>query len=504
MLRRVFSAPRLLALAILVTLPMLVAPAAEHKAPGVPPPTVPSGPATSATPSLSWSRVCGATGYEFQSRRRGRLLQPDPDGDHHQPDLRPDGPAEGRHEPLAGARERTFRARSAWSRAEVFVDGTAPPTPISPIDDVPLPQPESPALLQWSPVSGAVGYQSRSTPTATGSALPPHDARHVVPGAHAAGARGVALASARGPRERHVHRVVRPAGRRDVRDPAPRGRAARPDDGARWDGSGRRPEMAAGARRHEVRAAGRPRRGLHAARGDPHGGQHPVLTDHHLRQRPVLLARARHRRRQQQDGLATEPFSFWRGWPQKPELVWPPNQLSCRRRRSYFQWTPVRHATRYQLDVGPDVNFSPNTFSRCFTASTTFTLGSGDYLGCMPSQGQRTYWRVKALDAPRSPAVEGIFSDIQVHLRLRRVRSSRPPTGPGHRSHLALGAVTDAVTYKVEIRETPTSWWRPPPPVSVVDSDGSTPLNPAKGPFSWTVQSMDYSGSVRRSTTAAR
>ena len=29
-----------------------------------------------------------------------------------------------------------------------------------------------------------------------------------------------------------------------------------------------------------------------------------------------------------------------------------------------------------------------------------------------------------------------------------------------------------------------------------MDPDGSTPLNPAKGPFSWTVQSMDYSGSL--------
>ena len=29
----------------------------------------------------------------------------------------------------------------------------------------------------------------------------------------------------------------------------------------------------------------------------------------------------------------------------------------------YFQWTPVRWATRYQLDVGTDLGFSPGTFT---------------------------------------------------------------------------------------------------------------------------------------------
>ena len=121
-----------------------------------------------------------------------------------------------------------------------------------------------------------------------------------------------------------------------------------------------------------------------------------------------------------------------RGWPAEAKLVWPPNQLSPAVGDDfYFQWTPVRHATRYQLDVGSDINFSPNTYVRCTTASTTFTPGPATTCGCMPTQGQATYWRVKAVDAPRSPAVEGIFSDIgQVHLRLRRGRAPLcPPTG---------------------------------------------------------------------------
>src|SRR4029079_14532030 len=81
----------------------------------------------------------------------------------------------------------------------------------------------------------------------------------------------------------------------------------------------------------------------------------------------------------------------------------------------YYEWTPVRSATRYRLDVGSDPNFSPDTFKSCFTTQTTYTPGLDSSLvlegdPCMPSPGATKYGRVIALDGPRNPQVNGIFS----------------------------------------------------------------------------------------------
>ena len=95
--------------------------------------------------------------------------------------------------------------------------------------------------------------------------------------------------------------------------------------------------------------------------------------------------------------------------------------------------------------------------------------------------------------------VEGIFSEVQTFTYdSGRVALLSPGDGASVTvPTLRWAAATDAVNYKVEIRDntdalaasatTSSLSWTP---------TGSTPLNPAKGPFSWTVQSMDYSGSV--------
>ena len=68
------------------------------------------------------------------------------------------------------------------------------------------------------------------------------------------------------------------------------------------------------------------------------------------------------------------PSVFQRRWSNKPTLLYPPNNTSTAITGDvYFQWTPVRHASRYALDVGTDENFTPSTFSTCLTASTTYT-----------------------------------------------------------------------------------------------------------------------------------
>ena len=234
MLCRAFSLSRLGAAAgILLIASLLVAPNATAATLSAPSGLGPNGPVASTTPAFSWTRVSGATGYEFQVD----------DSDDFSSPIQTVTTTNRTYVPTVRLKAGTsyWRVRAngleqcaiRWSRAEVVVDGTAPPSPISPIDGAPLTQPRvtgAPPVVAGLRARSAT--RSRSTLTGTGSAPTAYNTPGTsVPGAHAAGARGVALAGARGPRQRHVHGVVRPPGRRDVRDPAPRGRAARPDDG---------------------------------------------------------------------------------------------------------------------------------------------------------------------------------------------------------------------------------------------------------------------------------
>ncbi len=67
MLRRAFSLSRLGATAgILLIASLLVAPNATAATLSAPSGLAPNGPVASTTPAFSWTRVSGATGYEFQ------------------------------------------------------------------------------------------------------------------------------------------------------------------------------------------------------------------------------------------------------------------------------------------------------------------------------------------------------------------------------------------------------------------------------------------------------
>jgi hypothetical protein len=195
----------------------------------------------------------------------------------------------------------------------------------------------------------------------------------------------------------------------------------------------------------------------------------------------------------------TEPNMFQRRWPDQPTLVWPPvTSLQTVGDDFYYQWSPVRHASRYQLDVGTDPNFTPGSYQTCTTANTTLTDPN-----CVPQQGQVYYWRVRALDGPRG--VQGIFSDTD---------PSTPGNQPGRfvydsgvvtRVSPAPGATvdiptfrwqpaTDAATYTIQVfdlsdnlvsQETTSALsWTP-------EQNDLTPLN---GTFKWTIYATDGNG----------
>lgn len=198
----------------------------------------------------------------------------------------------------------------------------------------------------------------------------------------------------------------------------------------------------------------------------------------------------------------TEPSEFQRRWPDQPTIVYPAYNTLVGD-DFYFQWTPVQHASEYQLDVGTDANFTPGTFDTCYTASTTYAAGYKGSDKCMPFQGQTTYWRVKALDEPRG--VEGIFTT-----------DADPGTAGNQPAKFVYssGVVQRLSPEDGEVVDVPSLRWAPSQDaeqydVRIYDSGLNeltstttsalswTPwsrLDPADGPFFWSVAAVDGDG----------
>jgi hypothetical protein len=217
-------------------------------------------------------------------------------------------------------------------------------------------------------------------------------------------------------------------------------------------------------------------------------------------------------------------FSFTRNWPQRPTAVFPaadgaedvPAPL-------YFQWTPVKHASEYEIQVGTQANFTVGTFESCRVAGTTYTPGmfAVNTTGilapprinedCIPHAGEINYWRVRGLDRPFTkggdiPGVQGLFSETQAFRYMPLSVTNMSPTG-GQTVDvptLKWDTMVGAETYRIRIlkangtqvvtKETSATSYTP---------HGSTKLNPADGPFTWQVTALgaDRSESVTYQNT---
>lgn len=130
---------------------------------------------------------------------------------------------------------------------------------------------------------------------------------------------------------------------------------------------------------------------------------------------------------------------FKRQWPDRPQPVWPLGTQATPGTQevesTYFQWSPVQHASHYQVEVARDVNFTVDVRS-CVTASTTFvpryTGRSNDCLAGATSPGTAPdvwYWRVRPIDRPyNQEGLRGVFSAPQAFYRVPRPLATTPPT----------------------------------------------------------------------------
>ncbi len=198
------------------------------------------------------------------------------------------------------------------------------------------------------------------------------------------------------------------------------------------------------------------------------------------------------------------PSEFQRRWPYAPSLLYPANSSASPVGDDlFFQWSPVKHATRYVLEIGTDPNFSPGSFRSCTTASTTYTPGYGGD-ECMPAQGLLYYWHVRAFDEPGgNGAVGGLYSAVSEFVyETARVQQQSPASNATVSvPTMTWAPATDAEKYRVTItsadgtsrtRETSALSWTPTDALPT-DSDAVDPgQNP--DPFTWSVEARDANG----------
>ena len=462
------------------------------------------GASTVATPVLGWQPVAGATRYDVEvsassafnlitfakSTTNTRLV----------PTV---VQAEG---------EMFWRVRAVdsagvgpWATANAVVDVTLPPTPLSPANttDTVLAQPGNPPLLSWTAVNGAVGYQvdvdvdadfigASSYTTKTTSLVVPDPKADGVYNWRVRAQLGNGLyTSFSAPWSYKIGPL------KQVLPTSPGDSESVEDVELRW-------EPVLGAKTYELQVStDQDFNTIVDTKVDIKSTTYSPPTTY-LNDDYYWRVRARNNQGETFDwNLVTTKRLFQRNWLAQPTPQFPPDSIAPAIGDDlYFQWSPVQHATRYQLDVGTDPNFSTLnvTYRSCFTAATTYTPGY--YLPptnelCMPAQGAVYYWRVRALDDPAG--VQGIYSPIRSFVyNSGEVAHTSPADGATvavptltwqsardaekYRlivSNAAGGTVADITTYSLS--------WTP---------TGKSPLDPAKGPYSWTVQSIDGDGKL--------
>ncbi|WP_404391262.1 hypothetical protein [Humibacillus xanthopallidus] len=454
------------------------------------------GSTVSSSPVLSWGRVAEATTYDVEVASSSSFTTPvftkTTTNRHIVPTVQlPDGAVYWR------VRANGPAGASAWALAGITVSATLPPTPTAPGNGGPaLAQPDEPPLLTWTAVKAAVSYQVEVDPDGDFVGAASYSTKTtslVVPDPKADGTynwRVRALLSNGLYTAFSSPWSFTVGALKQVQTLTPAENTAVEDVFLSWS-------PVKGAKTYELQVStDQDFNTIIDTRVNIKGTRYSPATTY-LNDQYYWRVRARNNLGETIDWVAVTPLkNFQRHWPDKPTLVYPPSTVSPPVGDDfYYQWTPVEHATRYQLDVSTDPNFS--TFVSCFTPQTTYAAGYFDLAAykCTPGQGTVTYWRVRALDEPAN--VQGIYSTIGtfVYASAAVLRLSPSNGSTVGTPTLRWQAAQDAEKYRVTLTDgsgrTTTadtyalSW-----------SPKTTALDPADGPFAWTVQSIDANGFV--------
>jgi hypothetical protein len=103
-------------------------------------------------------------------------------------------------------------------------------------------------------------------------------------------------------------------------------------------------------------------------------------------------------------------WTFQRYWPDQPALVYPANNTIVDD-PFYFQWTAVPHASYYQFELHNSPDFEPaNQICSRTTVNTTYVPTAAN--DCWPGANGNYYWRVIAHDGPVDVVTDRISSQV--------------------------------------------------------------------------------------------
>jgi hypothetical protein len=375
---------------------------------------------------LSWSPVTKASAYQVQVDTSSNFSSPDVSvstvNTHYVPTKTlPQGTVYWRVRSVQGGID------SGWSKSTSTVSPVGSPQPISPADGAHLQQPQEPPLLRWSPVQGATSYTVQvdgdvdmigaSSYTTKGTSL-------VVPVPLTTGDWYWTVTASKGAGLTSLPSAIQqfnidPLAAPQITYPVDDINQSLEDVALDWT-------PVPGAKTYDLQVAldqdfnniTLTVTGIKSTRYSP-----PTTLNSDQfwwRVRAVDLAG-------QQTPWTASLNGFERTWPETATPVFPlgaagsPSDITDA--KQYFQWTPVKHATQYQLQVSTDTNFSPGVTKTCTTAQTTYTPRSGTDCA-FPSGATVLYWHVRPIDYPYSGGLPGLFSQKQAF-------TYSPPAGPG-------------------------------------------------------------------------
>lgn len=496
----------------------------------------PSGEASSNTPTLTWSRPSGAVKFEVQVDNDPGFPSPEYSTT----------TVNNRAVPtkLLATGDQVWRVRafnaggtgSSWSTESFSISPVAAPTPVSPVDGESLSQPDEPPLLTWNGTQGATSYTVevdtepdflgptyKTYTTATTSLVVPDPLSEPEYYWRVTAVKGVGVVSMP---SSAVRFAVEPLQAVQLRSPEDNASTTVEDVVLDWD-------PVPGAQYYQLRVA--TDADFNTRVDDEikvpkiYGTRYsPKVTynnnQYYWQVRAVDLAG-------KPTNWTTVQNSFNRVWPDRPQAVFPAGEgTQVFPQRPYFQWTPVQHASEYQIDVGTNENFSPGTYNSCRVTGTTYapnmfhvTNRNSSVLPdekCKVPSHVTMYWRVRPLDRPyATPGVQGIFSPTQAFRWEPDTFSNVKP---------ANGATVDVPTLSWEPNVAAASF-----KIEVFNNSGtrvvnattksysytpviSSALDPAKGPFTWyltavtqnttnsvtEVRTFDLSGNVPTSSDA--
>ena len=500
--RRVFSSA--LVAAVLGSGLALAAPA--FAAVGAPEDLAPYGEVSTTTPTFSWSRVDGAVKYEIQT---------DDAADYSSPAFATTT-TNFRYVPVVqlatGVQHWRVRALdaanvpSAWASSDLTIDAVAPPTPQSPADGTALTQPGSPPLLSWSVTSGAVDYTVQvdketdfvgalSYTTKVTSLVIPAPLEATTYHWRVKAKKATGIESAFSEPVSFTVGALKPV---DIVSPDDDPNNEVEDVQLAW-------KPVEGAQYYQLRVA------TDTDFNTIVDNQIKVLGTHYSP--PVTYDNNQYYWQVRAVDLSGNPAAwstiqanFNRVWPDRPQPVHPVGaDTPVVTGAPYFQWTPVQHATHYQLDVGTDPNFSPGYYDSCRVAGTTYTSGNGTgLLGVQPQRpdevcvmrpGVVQYWRVRGIDLPRG--VQGIFSPTQSFRYSDTYFSDVVPANAAvvDVPRLSWSPVKGAEKYQIEIIANNGA----PAVTATTYSTSYTPvgvdrLTAAKSPYTWKLTAVEANG----------